>query len=59
MTIFIAKFEKKKGEYSMFNKDSEELLNKEDFFSFLCFFTNQFQGPNNIVQKTLRPLRFS
>ena len=43
----------------MLNKDSEELLNKEDFFSFLCFFTNQFQAPNNIVQKTLRPLRFS
>ena len=58
-TIFVAKFKKKKGEYSMFNKDSEVLLNKEDFFSFLCFFTNQFQGSNNIAQKTLRPLRFS
>ena len=43
----------------MLNKNSEELLNKEDFFSFLCFFTNQFQGSNNIAQKTLRPLRFS
>ena len=37
VTIFIAKFEKKKGEYSMFNKDSEELLNKEDFFPFYAF----------------------